>query len=663
MTSDQLYRRSSSILSSSSTNTKNISDITKSDELSEVLRGQKIKQFKNLIKLDQLQNPSQTSALNSLQDPDLKDLNIFLDQYLNTCFGEINNSDSVFSVAINNLNTEANHIIKLESLNSLDFLKNGLKSGNPLLICVKNEPKVESITNSLASLPKISSPKSSIISLSKFQTIQQPPVPIQQPVLNLNYLLILNLNREYFRIEQENLNFFKIKLIKKPSDLSMNDYDQISIEMNKKKDTPVRGRSNYKQSQKSCRYLNSRAISDRLIRYFNYCLKHKWPKKTQINHPVPKNQPNDPNQSNFNEENRRVCMKNNQILISFEFNGTKSLKEAKINLFIDIAVNLGENDDIDTFESTCNSVKQVLNQYSTDSNLELLNEEKYKKLCSWLINTFNFNINSIYLCPTYLHLWNINTKLSKLNLIKFLVWFDTIRCTNTNITSLDHVYLISSLVFKQNFFQTIQTSTSPIFLLAKLLQLFISTFFSLLKEDPNNAAYFDGEFYDPDQLMFENEDLILNLIIGEIKNEGVNWSSENLLDRLWVTLTNLRSYLFITSHLPDPFNRFTNQLPKFYLKCTGYLNLSSASSSQIFGNRILNLLNSSFEATMKTLLTKVITEEIDFSSVERSLSDLGNRRSTVVISPVINKDLKTNEQFRNEKNISNVATLATSLKN
>ncbi|RNA39209.1 hypothetical protein BpHYR1_009527 [Brachionus plicatilis] len=661
MTSDRSYRRSSSILSSSSANTKNASDISKSDELSEALRNQKIKQFKNLIKLDQLQNPSQIAALNNLQDSDLKDLNNFIDQYLNNCLREIDNTDSVFSVAINNQNIQNNYTIKLESLNPLDFLKNGLKSGTPLLISLKNEPKDNSMTNSLSSLPKISSPKSSIVSMSKFQASQLPPVPIQQPVLNLNCLLVLNLNREYFKIEKENLNFFKVKLIKRPNDISLYDYDQISIDIGDKKEAPVRARSHYQQ--KSCRYLNSRALTDRLIRYFNYCLKNNWPKKTLSTNPGSKMPPNEASPSSFNEENRKCVMKNNQILISFEFNGTKSLKDAKINLFIDIAVKLEDMDKIDNVEETYKSVLQILNQYSNDSGLEILNEEKYKKLCTWLIKTFNFNISSIHICPTYLHLWNINSKLVKINLLKFLVWFDTIRLTNTNLASLDHVYQIGPLVFKQNFFQTIQSSASPIYMFGKLLQLFLSNCFSLLKEDTNTAAYFDSEFYEPDLLMFENEDLILNLILSEIKNNGVVWSSENLLDKLWIALTNLRSYLFLTSHLPDPFNRFTNQMPKFYLKCTGYLNLSSASSSQIFGNRILNLLNNSFEVTMKTLLTKVITEEIDFSSVERSLSEMGNRRSTVVISPVINKDInKPNEKLRNEKNYSNAATRATSRK-
>lgn len=660
MTSNSLFRRSSSILSSISTNAKNSLDISKTDELNEAIRNQKIKQFKNLTKLDQLQNPSHIAALNNYQDSDLKDLNSFLDQYFSSCFEEINNTDSVFSVSINSLDTRTNYTIRLESLNSLDFLKNGLKSGNPLLISIKNQQKTESSTNSLTSLPKTSSPKSSIVSLNKFQ----PNQLVQQSVLSLNYLLVLNINKEYFKIEQENLDFFRIKLIKKPSSMSKNDYDQISIKIDPKNKTSIRLRNQFQPSQKSSHhYLNSRALNDRLIRYFNYCLKKKWPNHSMQNHPGQKIQHLETNDS-FDDENRKCFIKNNKILITFEFNGTKSLKETKINVSIDLAVRFDETDKIDLFEKKSKSVLDILNRYSNNSGLETLNEEKYKKLCLWLINTFNFNINTIHLCSSYLHLWTPNTKLIKLNLLKFLVWFDTLRYTNTNLSSLDDVYLISSQVLKQSFFHIIQSSSSPIFIFGKLLQIFLINCFSLLKEDPASSAYFSDEFYESDQLMFENEDLVLNLVINEIKNDGAFWSSENLLDRLWVALTNLRSYLFITSHLPDPFNCFTNQMPKFYLKCTGYLNLTSASSSQIFGNKILNLLNSSFEVTMKTLLNKVITEEIDFISLERSLSENGKRRSNQGTSPVINKDIiKTNEQFRNEKNVSNAATKSTSFKN
>ncbi|CAF0827509.1 unnamed protein product [Brachionus calyciflorus] len=667
MISDRFQRRSSSVYSTASSSTvKNNSDVSKQDDLSEILRNQRIKQFKNLAKLEQLQNPSQIASLNSLQDSDLKELTQFIDIYFNNCFKEINSVDNVLSVSINNLiGKNENYLVKLECLQPIDFLKNGIKSGNPLLNISKPDKNLTT-TSSLTSLPRIISPKSSIVSLNKLQTAPVPST-VQQTVLNLNYLLVINLNRDYFSIEQENFNFFKIKTLKKPIELSFHDFDQISIEIKQeKKPTRLSNRSktNYLQP-KSVRYLNARALVDRIIRYFNHVLKYNWPNRHKIiSQSQPKIQQNEVQNEISNDDNDRKCyIKNNQIVISFNFNGYKTLKDAKINIYIDLAVKLEDKDQVINNVSVHKSILDILNQYSKDSALDLLDEDKLNRLSIWLLNTFNFNINLIYLTPTYLHLWNVQTKLAKLSTLKFLIWFDSIRLNYTNLTSINDVYILSPQAFKQNFFQTIQNSSGPLFMYVKLMQLFLTTCFTILKEDPNIEGNFEKEFYESDLLMFENEDLLLNLILTEIKNQGVKWSTENLLDRLWISLTNLRSYLFITSHLPDPFDRLGNRMPKFYLKCTGFLNLNTSSTNQIYRNKIFKALSVSFETTMKTVLTKVITEEIDFTAIERSISEIAKRNGATVASPVEAKDLnKTIEQYRNEKNTSNAATGSASQK-
>lgn len=660
--------------------------------MSDIIKTHRIKQYKNLIKLEQQQNPGQILQINNLQDNDIKELTSFIENYLNNCLRAIDSNDSILCASTSNVqdisNKNCDFIINVDSIVGMDFLKNGIKAGNPIISQFKKEANSDvTITapvhvpvNQVSNLPKIPesrllnhSPSTSHSSLTKHHQHQSQLLNQQQSpeqILNFSYLLNLNLNKNFFRFETENFNMFKVKLVKKPYTCSLFDYEQISLEIKPKKSESINQILTNNPAKSKYRYLNSRAIFDRLLKHFNHALKKGWPSK-----PKPMSQPvhrlqiigESSQLENINEEELKKCyLKNNQIIVSFKWNGNKVLKDLTVNLFIDLAIRIDAQDAESVSDTINESIYNILKQFLNDSRMEPISGSvEFQKFLTWFNASFNSDQNFLYLRPTFVHLWSLNTKLVKFNLVKFFVWLDSARAIQQNLNCLNDLFQLNLHYIKQNIIMTIQNTNSPLFTYFKLLQLFICTCYSTLNEDPSSNKMPNMDESLDTEMQFDNEDLLINLVLIEISSAGSYWSSESIFERLWSCLIKLRYFLFNSSSMPDPFSIYSNQLPKFYLKCIGFYNLSDPSSSQIIPSiqrGKLNSLKVAYETTMRVLLTKVITEEIDHSKIERPKSVENPLIGSSSVSPVLIKDLNKQSTL-NQVDGSNVATNGSSLSN
>ena len=228
--------------------------------------------------------------------------------------------------------SEEDFSIRIDSMIPLDFLRNGLKAGNPLLVQTELQAKMNEAKET-----------------SKF------PGTLAANVLTFKYLLTIDVNKKYFRFksdkskETEHLELYKVNMIEQPPNWSQFDYDQISLDMLlNRRQPPLRSKT---------RYLNSRAIFDRLYLYFNHVLKFDFPAKQNSQQVINKSvssmsksskeskgskgskangksnkrshQSNDINQvgtiGDLNSDSRTCILKNNQLIITFKLDNSKFL--------------------------------------------------------------------------------------------------------------------------------------------------------------------------------------------------------------------------------------------------------------------------------------------------------------------------------------------------
>jgi hypothetical protein len=257
-------------------------------EINNNVQLQREKQYRSICRAEQQSTNTMTSLINSLQETDMVELMKLVEIYMLRSLALVHANDSVLSVKLkdttqtlasstnlssantftnisSNSNTNLrslvvdgskgeNFALRIDSMIPMDLLRNGLKSGNPFLAQLDPEAKVAAAKESS---------KSPVAATLAGNT------------LTFKYMLSIEANRNYFQFmsnrvsngEQQELH--KINVCKKPLAWSQFDYDQISLDvlLNKRK---ASGRS-------KTRFLNSRALFDRLYQYFDHALKYDFP--------------------------------------------------------------------------------------------------------------------------------------------------------------------------------------------------------------------------------------------------------------------------------------------------------------------------------------------------------------------------------------------------
>lgn len=200
------------------------------------------------------------------------------------------------------------------------MLRNGLKSGPLLLQKELNEP-VETKN------PKVTKPNLDTIPTLSNQ-LQYKILTGNKNKIIFKYFLVLDLNTFYFEFCKMNKMqpLYSVKLVNIPPNWTSGDLEQFTIEI-KINDSPNKSNTfptlrkpkvkqptpiyiNYLPKRKTAKFLNSRAIFDRIYRHFARVLNYEW----NVNEKPPEKEP----QKYFDKE--RTCeINDNQLKIVLKF--------------------------------------------------------------------------------------------------------------------------------------------------------------------------------------------------------------------------------------------------------------------------------------------------------------------------------------------------------
>ncbi len=170
--------------------------------------------------------------------------------------------------------------ISIQSLVQIDLLRNGLKSG-PLLLQKDTTETVENAkTNS-----KTLKPNLDIIPTLSNQLNYKLLIGNKNKII-FKYFFVLDLNTFYFQFCKLNKKqpLYAIKLANIPADWTNSDLEQLTLEINineptKKVEIPYIRKQpapNYLPRRHFTRFLNSRALFDRVYRHFVRVLFYEW---------------------------------------------------------------------------------------------------------------------------------------------------------------------------------------------------------------------------------------------------------------------------------------------------------------------------------------------------------------------------------------------------
>ena len=407
---------------------------------------------------------------------------------------------------------------------------------------------------------------------------------------------------------------------------------------------------------KSYRYLNSKALFDRLLNSFSSVLKYEWPyyhnpanKENNLNDALENKSDQAPSalstthtvktttsiHSNPNAikypicEEFKTCISNdNQLKISFKWKGVKH-KDLDIIILINIGVKYFNGEDERIQNKINESILEICNKFFENGGffkpVNKLDLFQMEQICSWANKYLKINLNSLYLVPIGVHHWSISLHCLKLNLIKFLVWANSLNQSfigvdavvdllnggsNKNFSEMNAPNKFEAKQPMYNFFSTIHLGKSSLLVLLKSFQIFNSIFLSQIDEksklDDENLNYID--------LILENILLELKLNANNQLISKITWSSEYTFDHFWSILLRLRFFM-LNSKLNDSFNFFENVLPKIYYKYIGFHNLvlfTNKSQESTISPRtfVQNPLLIPLENAMRISFGSIILEEI-----------------------------------------------------
>ena len=266
---------------------------------------------------------------------------------------------------------DANRPITIDSFIQLDFIRNGLHSGPLPQSNSSLGPQFYNETTNLtqtssndqkstgaqsAALPALSrSNTQSNISLAS-QLNYKYLVGTRNYVV-FKYLLIMDLSDEYFncRLINDRESIYSIKSVKKPPNWTRYDYDQFTVDIQSTSQEPLKrifsNIINLKNSDakrtafklKPTRYLNSKAVFDRLYRHFYKTIVREWSALEFQN-------------LKFSDEARSCEIKENQLKICLKYKGAR-LKDLDVVIYLNLAIKyhdeIIENRILDSMVSIC----------------------------------------------------------------------------------------------------------------------------------------------------------------------------------------------------------------------------------------------------------------------------------------------------------------------
>ena len=651
------------------------------EEQQEILRVQKMQHYQNLLKLEQQFNLGSIGQINSQQDSEINEILSSCDSYLSQCLNSIAKNDYLFSFSSNienftkttqkkvrltnqesNSETESSNLSKgepsitFESVVFLDFLRNGIRSGPLPMQRDKADP--ERNNQDLTSTTLTATATTNLTTNTKAHkadTSQNPSLISQlnfkqssntKSSLTLKYLLVLDLDQECFEfgtVSSKNETLYSMRLKKRPQKWSANDYHELTVEVKSSSKEPLnRIVSNilkYREklsTQSSCpRFLNSRAIFDRILKHFINVLKNEW-----LVNQSPENA------LKISEDLRWCELKDNQIRVGFKWRGVKQ-KDIDVIMFINLAVKF--KDEL-IQERVNNLMISIINTFTQNggffTRLPMIQSEVFYFISNWMEKNLKLDMSSVYLIPNGVHYWSLFTQPLKLNLIRFLCWINNVtsnsignelicdvltgrdKSNNVQIKAFISQVLASQKGYmnKSPSFTTLLNNNGPcgnLFLIIKSLQLF-----NYLSLSNNQLSAKMNNFNQSE------DDLVLDLVLLEISRMRDNpklssnrivpvWSPDNIFDRLWSILIQLRSSLLSCS-MDDPFLLYENVLPSCFISFIGSKSFDSI--MPLFSHKSMSVLNTLgsnavdknssqeidlkkiIEIAMRTLFTGVITE-------------------------------------------------------
>ena len=268
-----------------------------------------------------------------------------------------------------------------------------------------------------------------------------------------------------------------------------------------------------------------------------------------------------------------------------------------------------------------------------------------RNLSTWLKKHLKLQLDQYYLIPNLVHLWSVDFRYLKLNILKSLIY---INCLNpdfpssagnnqiTNPTVINQITNLLEGTFSEqdvalnpvrssadfnifnnkkspcyNFICTLNNNSS-LFLLLKMLQLC----FNMLVATNEIVSKINDE-----NLSLEN--LIVDALLAEIQatNTANYWCIDSTFDRIWSCLLRIR-YSMLTCHLLDPLNLTCNVLPSVIHKHISFYrnrdqnvySLAHGSRSKVILNGEIKLakqdpLLKAFELMMKSMFGTILTED------------------------------------------------------
>jgi hypothetical protein len=288
-----------------------------------------------------------------------------------------NQKDSIIAELLNSENSVQsgdfilNRPLVIDSLIPLDFIRNGLKSG-PLPAQQAESQTVfqrentslttsdkKSVSGAQSAAPPSLSRANTQVNLSLASQLNYKLLVGSKQYVIFKYLLVLQLNSEYFdcHIINDKESIYSVRSIKKPLNWTQFDYDQFTINIDSNVNEPfqkifsnivnlqkTKQQQQQQQKLKPTRYLNSKAIFDRL---------HKQFYRTIIKENI--------NSENLNLkflEDYKLCdIRDNQLKICLKYKGLR-LKELDIIIYVNIAIKYSdeviENRIVDSMVTTSN---------------------------------------------------------------------------------------------------------------------------------------------------------------------------------------------------------------------------------------------------------------------------------------------------------------------
>ena len=317
----------------SSIKTENSNDL--SNEQTELIKFQKLKQFHNITKYEQLINVPSVASVNSLQDPELNELLRAIDNLIYLSLENIHKTDKALRVDIENFKMQSNQFessannsktetvvsepeaevlninlkylnakflkskpeplpkidpVTIENIVSLDFLRNGMKSGtfqtqkfytttffeqeavstntvkdlsSGISDTFSNSSRESLYNKTIYSIAKtlksqyVAVPNRNVIEQTKRESYKAMTSNTNKKLLIFKFLLVFNLSNQCFELKQVNEKelTYTVGIKEKPHNWEINDYETLTLLVKSESILKKKG-----DNDKKTRHLNAKGF-------------------------------------------------------------------------------------------------------------------------------------------------------------------------------------------------------------------------------------------------------------------------------------------------------------------------------------------------------------------------------------------------------------------